>query len=1299
MVGFFRLRRPFARHRSEICYIGSMLVVAVLVAAFTVAAPPAAPTPTLAAAPPPTPTPTLAATPPAAAPAAIPPRSGVAPAAPNGHAYVEATRAAAQREAVAATDPLLATGAFARAAALFAHEADEAAFDRFLDDVVARAAHPLARAHARAARASRAAHRGAFATADVDLDALGHPRALSCVGPFDNTGGAGFGTPTPADDVAATFDAAVDGLDRPVRWRVVPRDADGGFDVGARFVARRDVRALCAVVLDAPRGGPVAVRTGASGAVAVRVGGVPLLAVNRDRPWGFDQDAAVVAVPKGRVLVVLEVGFRGRGGVVDVRFTTPDGAPLASRTSVAVADVKAAAGVKAAALDARGPALAHAGIDEVVADPQAALPRLRAAIALAQRTHPHPATDRPPAVEALLERLLSSSSLSAGERASALSRLARERARRDATAARRLYEEALRVDAASAGAWAGIALLRAEQGDEPGARAAWDEAVRLAPTSALHRADRLRFERGGGLFGSVVDDAIVNAARASADDELRALAADVLVDRGLRVDAEALLTKTADAARRALVRSDLLEARLGDDDRATADKALVELVDLLRLRLRLLPANHGAATQFLPLLLQQDPSGQKARAFVDERRALFPDRPEPLQLAARLALVRGERPAARELLASALQLTPEDGDLQRAARALAGDDQDDDALAARWLPDFDDDAVARARVDVPEDGPALGGWVASRTVATRFFDNGLLRSFEDIVVVVSDARKAQGFRAFSFAYSSGRDRVDVVAAERVRRDGRREPAERVVDRGQSGKENGAYSDARSKVAVFAALDDGDVLHVRVRREAVGQQNLFGDFFGDLEVIQGRFPVGRFHYVVEAPLSRPLSWGGRGAPAPKVTAGDDARVYEFVDQNIPGLDGEPAMPPWLEVARYLSVSTYATWGALGRWYEDLIRDQLRLDDELRAVARRMKAAAKDEPDLVRRLYEYVVTETRYVGIELGIHGWKPYPVTEVHRRRYGDCKDKASLLVALLREAGVGAQLALVRTIQLGHAAEAPPSMWAFNHAIAYVPSLDLFLDGTAERSGWRELPTSDQGALALLIDGERSRLVTIPVSPADDNRNTSNYVLRLRQDGALAVRGSERFRGAANARERRELEDPATRRQTLERQLARAMPGTQVERVETTPLGLDAAELGYDFDAVLPARASKNPDGSWSMPVSLYPHDLAGNYADQSMRRFALFLDHPWRTRNVMRYVLPPGWTVRDLPPGGRVDGRFVRFVQTVEQSADGFVVDEDTSLLARRVEVADYEQFRAEALAADQLMKRTLRVVPQGVR
>jgi transglutaminase-like putative cysteine protease len=660
-------------------------------------------------------------------------------------------------------------------------------------------------------------------------------------------------------------------------------------------------------------------------------------------------------------------------------------------------------------------------------------------------------------------------------------------------------------------------------------------------------------------------------------------------------------------------------------------------------------------------------------------------------------LTRGERDKARELLGEALKLTPEDGELQRVTRALSSDD--DDALVTRWLPAFDDAALARARTDEPKDGVSLGAWVASRAVATRFFDNGLLRSFEDTVVVIADARKGEGFRTFSFPYASGRDQVDVVVAERVRRDGRREPAERIVDRGQNGKENGAYSDARAKVVVFAALDDGDVLHVRVRREAVGKQNLFGDFFGDLDVIQGRYPVRRFRYVVEAPLSRPLSWGGRGMPNPVVTERDGVRVYDFVDEDVPGLDGEAGMPPWLEVARYLSVSTYSSWGDLGRWYESLIREQLRIDDELRAVVARIKAEARNEGDLVRLLYEYVVTQTRYVGIELGIHGWKPYPVTEVHRRRYGDCKDKASLLVVLLREAGIPAHLALVRTIQLGHAADTPPSMWAFNHAIAWVPSLDLFLDGTAEQSGWRDLPSMDQGALALIVDGEQSRLVTIPVQPADANQNVSAYELHLRDDGALAVRGRERFRGHAKARERRDLADPATRRQTLERELAQSIPGAAVSRVDVTPLGLDVTELGYDFEAVLPSRAARQPDGSLSMPLSLYPHDLVGNYADQSSRRFPLFVDHPWRTQNVMRYVLPPGFAVRELPAGGRVDGQFIRFVQKVTKTADGFLVDEDTALLVRRVDVDDYERFRAEALAADQLMKRTLRIVSEGGR
>jgi hypothetical protein len=454
-------------------------------------------------------------------------------------------------------------------------------------------------------------------------------------------------------------------------------------------------------------------------------------------------------------------------------------------------------------------------------------------------------------------------------------------------------------------------------------------------------------------------------------------------------------------------------------------------------------------------------------------------------------------------------------------------------------------------------------------------------------------------------------------------------------------------------------------------------------------------------VVEAPASRPLSWGGRGAPTPEVEERGDVRVWDFRRTDVPRLAPEPAMPPWFEVADYVSVSTYERWRDLGAWYWDLVEEQLALDDELREVAKNLVDGAATTEEKVRRVYEHVVTATRYVGIELGIHGWKPYPVTEVYRRRYGDCKDKASLLVALLGAAGVPARLVLVRTADNGVLEDEPASMWDFNHAIAWVPELDLFLDGTAERSGVHELPDLDQGAMALIVEppgGARtSRLVTIPVASADANRNESDYVLRLTDDGDVAVRGRERFRGAGAAEERVSLEDEATRREQLERQLGSILPGARVDEVTVTDLSLATEELGYDFTGVLPERAQPDGAGGMVLPISLYPHALVASYAERSRRETAVWLRHPWRTTNRMRYVVPPGWAPVELPRTRVIETAHFAFRQEVTPTEDGFLVVEDTALLSREVPVADYDELRTALVEAEELMKRKVRLVKEG--
>ena len=239
-----------------------------------------------------------------------------------------------------------------------------------------------------------------------------------------------------------------------------------------------------------------------------------------------------------------------------------------------------------------------------------------------------------------------------------------------------------------------------------------------------------------------------------------------------------------------------------------------------------------------------------------------------------------------------------------------------------------------------------------------------------------------------------------------------------------------------------------------------------------------------------------------------------RVYAFSARDVAAVDAEPAMPGLAEVAPYLHVSTYASWDEVGAWYWRLVEEQLAADDDLRRAARAVVHAGDDDRARVRAIHDLVVTGTRYVGLEFGIHGYKPYKVTQVLARRFGDCKDKASLLVALLREVGVDAELVLVRTRRGGLLDREPASLAVFDHAIAYVPKLDLYLDGTAEFSGVSELPNQDQGVMVLRVGPRGARLAETPVLASAENRVARRWrVGARRRRAARASRRTSRSAG------------------------------------------------------------------------------------------------------------------------------------------------------------------------------------------
>ncbi len=148
--------------------------------------------------------------------------------------------------------------------------------------------------------------------------------------------------------------------------------------------------------------------------------------------------------------------------------------------------------------------------------------------------------------------------------------------------------------------------------------------------------------------------------------------------------------------------------------------------------------------------------------------------------------------------------------------------------------------------------------------------------------------------------------------------------------------------------------------------------------------------------------------------------------------------------------YLHVSTIGSMEEFGRWYSGLLEPALKLDENLRAMAAQILQRNLSTQGKVQAVYESVQRSTKYVAFEFGVHSYQPYPLATVERRGFGDCKDKAAMIVALLRAVGVPAEFAMVRTRSAGAVDPDAYSVQLFNHAVAYVPELNLYLDGTAE---------------------------------------------------------------------------------------------------------------------------------------------------------------------------------------------------------------------------------------------------------
>ncbi len=1145
----------------------------------------------------------------------------------------------------------------------------QAAHSRLLPEPVRAYAAFLA-AHART-------RRGDIAGAQRAISSLGFINEWLVVGPFDNEGKAGF---TIQHGPEAQFAEPIaeglvfDGKARPVRWRQVPSVFRFGWlDGSSLFRPEQNICIFASSVVwrEAERKQPVTIWAGAAGAFKLFVNGKQVLSDDAYRGHDVDRFGASVRLPSGKNLITVKACGADDAPIVSVRIGDAKGRPLDDlhvSSSFADASQAAANHDSVEIVDPRlGPL---AAFEKLVSGKQ---PRASSLESYARYLVASGADD--PAVHKARDLALRAARSSPN-----LDRLllAGELAE-DYNQHRQWVEKAEQLKPQSTQASVDVLLARARV-ERSGlnwrdAFPFYEQALTLAPDNlqAIQGRVELFNEAGMGRTAlSILEDAVARTPRSVTllnmyASQLRALGrigdADEVERRysQFRFDDHELLTRR-------------MELALARGERDVAEHWIARLL-----------ATHPDS------LWAQSISARAYRRLNQPQRALLAYEkalelaPEDVATLRSLSDLHGQLGNTDEqvaLLRKIVEIQPQAKDVHEYLSNIEpAKPKQDEAYA--WEPD----AFLKDR-NAPAKGENKRTLLDLKVVTV--FDNGLSSQFRQVVFQPLVDSSAALSRNYYFSFEAGSQRVQLRGAKVYRADGRVDEAVETAIGAANDPSIAMYTSARTYSVQFPRLDPGDVVELRYRIDDVAKRNEFNDYFGDVQYMQDTETVGHSEYVLITPKSRKLYIDEHGVPNLKrrVAVKGNQRIYRFWADDLPPVHPEPAMPPWSEVVGFVHVSTYENYQELGKWYWGLAKEQFDLDEETRKLAREITKGLSTEREKVSAVYNWVIKNTRYVALEFGIYGFKPRRCVQTVARGWGDCKDKATVIVSLLEELGIDSTIVILRTQMRGGFESSVASLAPFDHAIAYVPSLDLYLDGTAEFTGSSELPAMDQRALGILVNQGKSKLVTLPFLDPKTNLRDRTIDVKVDSTGKAQLDVAVEVSGSQAPSWRRRYHAKATQRERATTDLGREFTGFALNQGQS---GFAAELEDYERPVKIDMSGTSSAYGrvegnNLSLPVTGRVR-LTESYASLSARSQDVAVPVLGTLRDTFNVKLPAGYKVVSTPPQAHASTPFGDYSVEVRQKDGQVSVTSELSLKVTRVSPKDYRAWRAFCQAVDAAM------------
>lgn len=514
-----------------------------------------------------------------------------------------------------------------------------------------------------------------------------------------------------------------------------------------------------------------------------------------------------------------------------------------------------------------------------------------------------------------------------------------------------------------------------------------------------------------------------------------------------------------------------------------------------------------------------------------------------------------------------------------------------------------------------------------------------------------------------------------------------------------------YVDDRAKIASPPGADPGGIV-------AWETEEQIPSYFSE-DTWRFQNPVPTVHSVYEIDL--PAGWHQYAVWShhARLEPGEvSPNHFRWEQTNIDGVDLEdvPLAPAWEALAGRMTVHFAqdplpqgdALWARIGNWYTNLAAPQSEAGGDVASMARSV-AGAGDYMTRLSKIADFMQQQIRYVGIEIGIGGWQPHPAEDVFRYRYGDCKDKATLMIAMLDAVGIRATWMSVDT-RRGRIDPGAPSLFG-DHMITAIEipkgyddlrlqavvtaktgKRYLIFDPTNRFVSVGQLPVYLQGGYGVLAAGADSQAIQLPVLSPEADKTERTAKFDLAPDGTLTGDVTVLRSGASAWGMRGQLAEDSDKeqRQMVEQMLQRDLSAFTLgmEKAENVRTLDKPLELEYQVTAPLYAKSAGN--------LLLVRPRVLGSDArglDDKPRKVPISFSALGTWQDDFAVKIPAGYTVDDVPDPVTVDMGFATYHSEVKAEAGTLHYQRQYVLKKLELDPEDYGKLRKleGVIAADE--------------